>query len=99
MSTYTNIPNITLSNQFGKVSKIVWFEVQNSYHSFDLNLFIEPKATEDINLEIFNYGTKETLYKKTYVRRPNNSTTTINETIKLLHIPTKMSTKYGLIIL
>lgn len=94
MSTYSNIPDVSFSVPFGKVNKVLWFDVQNISSTFDINFYISPDQSKDINIEIFNYGSGINLFKKTYLKTANS--TTITETVKLTHIPNKMSTIYGM---
>lgn len=94
MSTYSNIPDVSFSVPFGKVNKIVWFDVQDISSTFDINFYIIPNQSKDINIEIFNYGSGSNLFKKTYLKSANSET--ITETVKLTHIPNKMTTIYGM---
>jgi hypothetical protein len=94
MSTYSNIPDVSFSVPFGKVNKIVWFDVQDISSTFDINFYIVPNQSKDINIEIFNYGSGSNLFKKTYLKSANSET--ITETVKLTHIPNKMTTIYGM---
>lgn len=94
MSTYSNIPDVSFSVPFGKVNKIIWFNVADTASTFDFNFFIVPNQSKDTNIEIFNYGSNTNLFKKTYLK--SASPETITETVKLTHIPNKMTTIYGM---
>jgi hypothetical protein len=94
MSTYTNIPTVSFTTPFGKVDKIIWFNVENTYGNFNVNFYLDPSQTNDINIMIFNYSSKRELFVKKYNKTPN--TATIIETVKLTHVPNNMSTIYGL---
>lgn len=94
MSTYSNIPDVSFSVPFGKVNKIVWLDVQDISSTFDINFYITPNQLRDINIEIFNYGGNLTLFKKIYRKSANSET--ITETVKITHIPNKMTTIYGM---
>ena len=94
MSTYTNIPSVSFSVPFGGVSKVIWFNVQNTYGTFNVNFYLDPSQTDDINIMIFNYSSKKELFVKKYNKTSN--LTTIIETVKLTHVPSTMSTIYGL---
>lgn len=93
MSTYTDIPDVSFSVPFGRVSKIVWFNVQNTYGTFNVNFYLNPSQSNDINIAIFNYSSKKELFLKKYDKTP--VATTISESVKLTHVPNNMSTIYG----
>lgn len=94
MSTYTNIPDVSFSVNFGQINKIVWFNVDDDNSIYDINFYITPNNSRDINIEIFNYMSKLTLFKKTYNK--SQDTNTIIESTKIIHVPNKMGTIYGL---
>ena len=92
--SYTTIPDITISPNFGTVNKIVWFNVNDTKGVFNVNLFITPSQSKDVNITIFNKDTKQTMYKKTYAKTAD--TTQITELVQINHIPGFMSTYYGI---
>ena len=91
-STTLKVPDI--SSNFGKINKIIWFNVSDLDGTYTINLHITPSQILDIDVKIFNYATKEEHFTKTYVKSSNN--TIINETIKIRHTPGLNSTIYGL---
>jgi len=92
--SYTTIPDITISSNFGTVNKIVWFNVNDTKGVFNVNLFITPNRSKDVNITIFNKETKQTMYNKTFAKSAD--TTQITELAQINHIPGSMSTYYGI---
>jgi len=64
--TYFNIPTKQISTNFGTLNKVIWFDITDINGTFNVNLFITPNQSSDINLTIFNKGSKEEMYKKKY---------------------------------
>jgi hypothetical protein len=93
MST-TNLKIPQISSTFGKIDKVIWFSVSNINGTYTVKLFITPSQSFDFTVEIFNYVTKDTHFKKVYKKSSNSSI--INETIKIKHTPTISSPIYGL---
>jgi hypothetical protein len=92
--SYTSIPLKQKSNFFGIVNKVIWFDVEDIKGTFTVNLFITPNQRDDINVVIFNKGSNEEMYKKTYNKSSNSSTITDN--VKIIHIPGQRTTTYGI---
>jgi hypothetical protein len=92
--TYYNIPTKQISSNFGTISKVIWFDINDINGTFTINLFITPNQSNDINLTIFNKGSKEEMYKKTYNKSSNSSA--INESVKLTHVVGKRTATYGI---
>jgi hypothetical protein len=91
-STILKIPQIT--NNFGKVNKIIWFNVSDVDGTYSINLHITPSQSFDTNITIFNYATKELHFSKTYQKSSNSGI--INQTVKIRHTPGLNSPIYGL---
>lgn len=89
-----SLPSVSVSTNFGTVKKIVWFEVSSSYGSFNMNFFITNDRDRDMNITIFNKGTNEVVFQKTYPLSPNLTTIIDNTTI--VHTPLTMSNVYGI---
>lgn len=93
----TTIPTIQISKNFGKISKIIFFQVSNTINgSFNVNLFITPSQISETKISIVNKNSKTTLYNKTYGKSPN--TNTISDVATIKHDPTTKSDIYGLIV-
>jgi len=92
--SYTTISDINVSSNFGVVNKVVWFNVSDIYGIFNVNFFITPNQSKDVNITIFNKDTKETIFSKKYFKSTN--TTQINEIIQITHIPGLRSNIYGI---
>jgi hypothetical protein len=93
----TTIPTIQISKNFGKISKIIFFQVSNTINgSFNVNLFITPSQISETKISIVNKNSKTTLYNKTYGKSPN--TNTISDVATIKHDPTTKSPIYGLIV-
>jgi hypothetical protein len=93
-TTYTTIPIKQVSNNFGFLNKVIWFDITDTNGTFFVNLFITPNQTNDMNVVIFNKGSKEELWKKTYNKSSNGSTT--NDSVTLTHIVGKRTAIYGI---
>jgi hypothetical protein len=91
-STILKIPQITID--FGKIDKIIWYNVTDVDGTYSLNLNVTPNQSFDINVEVFNYVTKEIHFTKTYQKSSNSGI--ISETIKIRHTPGINSPIYGL---
>ena len=92
--SYTSIPLKQKSNFFGTVNKVIWFDVADIKGTFTVNLFITPNQRDDMNVVIFNKGSNEEMYKKTYNKSSNSSV--ITDTVKLRHVPGQKSATYGI---
>jgi hypothetical protein len=90
--TTLKVPEI--SNNFNKVDKIIWFNVDDIDGTYSINLFITPSQSLDIIVSVFNYVTKEEHFSKLYQKSSNSGI--INETIKIRHTPGLNSPIYGL---
>jgi hypothetical protein len=90
--TTLKVPEI--SNNFNKVDKIIWFNVDDIDGTYSINLFITPSQSLDTTVSVFNYSTKEERFSKTYLKSSNSGI--INETIKIKHTPGLNSPIYGL---
>ena len=93
-TTYTSIPVKQISTNFGTVNKVIWFDVTGITGTFGVNLFITPNQSTDINIVIFNKGSNEELYRKTYNKSSDSSV--IIDTVKLRHVPGQKSETYGI---
>jgi len=93
-TTYTTIPIKQISNNFGTVNKVIWFDVTNIQGTFGVNLFITPNQSTDMNIVIFNKGSNEEMYRKTYNKSSDSSV--ITDTVKLRHVPGQKSETYGI---
>jgi len=92
--TYFNIPTKQISTNFGTLNKVIWFDITDINGTFGVNLFITPSQSSDINLTIFNKGSKEEMYKKKYNK--SSDSTAINESVKLTHIVGQRTVTYGI---
>ena len=94
MSTFLNIPTLSLSKPFGKVTKIIFFDVTNTFGVFTVNLFVTANRDLDTTIEIFNNESKEIVfskvYKKTALVKP------ISDPQKIKHVPGFHGTIYGI---
>ena len=90
--TTLKIPDIT--NNFGKMNKIIWFNVSDIEGTFSINLHITPSQSLDTTVTVFNYTTNKEHFSKIYPKSSNNGI--INETIKIKHTPGLNSPIYGL---
>jgi hypothetical protein len=90
--TTLKVPEIT--NNFGKVNKIIWFNVSDIEGTFSINLYITPSQSLDTTITVFNHTTNKEHFSKTYPKSSNNGI--INETIKIKHTPGLNSPIYGL---
>ncbi len=93
-TTYTSIPVKQISTNFGTVNKVIWFDVTGITGTFAVNLFITPNQSTDINIVIFNKGSNEEMYRKTYNKSSDSSV--ITDTVKLRHVPVQKSETYGI---
>ena len=93
-TTYTSIPVKQISANFGTVNKVIWFNVTGITGTFAVNLFITPNQSTDINIVIFNKGSNEEMYRKTYNKSSDSSV--ITDTVKLRHVPGQKSETYGI---
>jgi len=91
-TTILKVPDIT--NNFGKVNKIIWFNVSDIEGTFSINLHITPSQSFDTTISVFNYTTKKEHFNKLYPKSSNSDL--INETIKIKHTPGLNSPIYGL---
>jgi hypothetical protein len=92
--SYTSIPLKQTSNFFGIINKVIWFDVADIKGNFTVNLYITPNQRNDTNVVIFNKGSNEEMYKKTYNKSSNSSTITDN--VKIMHIPGQRTATYGI---
>ena len=93
----TNIPTIQVSKNFGKVSKVVFFQLGTNVNGFfKVNLYITPSQNNETNLIIINKNSNSPLYTKKYAKSSN--TNIISDVATIKHDPTLSSTKYGLIL-
>jgi hypothetical protein len=92
--SYTSIPLKQTSNFFGTINKVIWFDVADIKGNFTVNLYITPNQRNDMNVVIFNKGSNEEMYKKTYNKSSNSSTITDN--VKIMHIPGQRTATYGI---
>ena len=100
MSTFLNIPSLTLSKRFGKISKTIFFDISGNtangvYGVFTVNLYITPNQDADTNIVIFNKETKETVFSKTY-KKTSLNTTELFDPQKIKHVPGFRGTTYGI---
>ena len=93
-TTYSSIPNVTLDPYFGKINKLVWFTVSDSFGTFTVNLYLLSSQSSETTVTIFNKGTKETMFSQKYSRTPNSSS--IIDIAKITHIPGVLSPIYGI---
>jgi hypothetical protein len=95
--SYNTLPDVTISTVFGTIKKIVWFEVEynsGNYGTFNVNLFITADRTRDVKIIIFNNGSNQIVYEKTYFKTSNN--TSISDSVSITHTPSTMSSVYGI---
>jgi hypothetical protein len=92
--TYFSIPTKQISTNFGTLNKVIWFDVTDINGTFNVNLYIAPNQTNDVKLTIFNKGSKEEMYNKTYNK--SSDSTAINESVKLTHIVGQRTVTYGI---
>jgi hypothetical protein len=92
MSTTLLVPQI--STNYGKVNKIIWFNVSDVEGTFSVNLHITPSQNADTTISIFNQVNKKEVFNRTYIK--SKSSDIINETIKIKHTPGLDSNIYGL---
>jgi len=88
------IPDVNVSPNFGKINKVVWFIVEDNYGVFDVNLFITPNQSKDVNITIFNKETMNEKFKRTYNKSADK--TIISDTAKITHTPGLNSREYGI---
>lgn len=91
---YYKIPIKQTSTNFSTINKVIWFDVNDVNGTFIINLYISPNQSNDINVTIFNKGSKEEMYKKTYNK--SSDSTAINESVKLTHIVGQRTVTYGI---
>ena len=91
---YYRIPIKQTSTNFSTINKVIWFDVNDVNGTFIINLYISPNQSNDINVTIFNKGSKEEMYKKTYNK--SSDSTAINESVKLTHIVGQRTVTYGI---
>lgn len=94
MSTFLNIPTLSLSKPFGKVTKIIFFDVSDIFGVFTVNLFITPNKDLDTVIEIFNKESKEIVFSKTYKKTALASP--LFDPQKIKHVPGFKGTIYGI---
>ena len=92
--TYSSIPNTVIDQYFGKINKIVWFNVSDTYGTFVVNLYLEPSQSTETTVTIFNKETKEVMFTQKYSRTANSSS--IIDVAKITHIPGTLSPIYGI---
>ena len=92
MSTILKFPQI--NSDFGKINKIIWFNVLDVDGTFTINLHIEPSQSIDTTISIFNNGNKNEVFNRLYKKSSNSGI--INETIKIRHTPGLDSNVYGI---
>ena len=90
--TTLKVPQITTN--FGKVNKVIWFNVSDVDGTYSMNLHITPSQVADTLITIINRGNNNQIFSKTYPKSSNSSI--INETIKIRHTPGLKSPIYGL---
>ena len=93
-TTYTPIPVKQISTNFGTVNKVIWFDVTGITGTFAVNLFITPNQSTDINIVIFNKGSNEEMYRKTYNK--SSVFSTITDNVKIMHVPGQRTATYGI---
>ena len=93
-TTYTTIPNVTIDPYFGKINKIVWFTVSDTFGTFTVNLYLLPSQSSETTVTIFNKVTGEKMFTQKYSRTPNTSS--IIDVAKITHIPGVLSPTYGI---
>lgn len=91
---FYNIPMKQTSTNFGTINKVIWFDVNDVNGTFNINLYVSPSQSNDIKVTIFNKGSKEEMYKKTYNK--SSDSTAINESLKLTHIVGQRTATYGI---
>lgn len=91
---YNTIQDTQTSKRFGRIKKVVWFEITNINGSFDVNLYITPNQNQNTSIIIFNQSTKEEKFNKTYL----SSTTikTVSDTVKINYNSQFDSTIFGI---
>lgn len=82
------------NKNFGRIGKVIWFNVTDIDGTYGIDLHISPSQVDDINLSIFNQSTGIIVFKKTYQKSSNS--TIINDTIKIRHTPGLNTPIYGL---
>jgi hypothetical protein len=83
MSTTLKIAETTTN--FGRLNKVIWYNVTDVDGTYSIDLHITPSQVEDINVVVFNINSKVEIIRKTYKKSSNS--TIINETIKIRHTP------------
>jgi hypothetical protein len=94
MSTFLNIPTLSLSKPFGKVTKIIFFDVSDTFGVFTVNLFITANRDLDTTIEIFNNESKEVVFSKVY--KKTALTSPLFDPQKIKHVPGFKGTIYGI---
>ena len=92
--SYTSIPLKQTSNFFGTLNKVIWFDVADIKGNFTVNLYITPNQRNDMNVVIFNKGSNEEMYKKTYNK--SSDSTPITDNVKIMHVPGQRTATYGI---
>mgnify|MGYP000004705568 FL=1 len=92
--SYTSIPLKQTSNFFGIINKVIWFDVEDIKGNFNVNLYITPNQRYDMNVVIFNKGSNEEMYRKTYNK--SSVFSTITDNVKIMHVPGQRTATYGI---
>ena len=91
-----NIPSITYSNYFGKVSKVRWYKVTNYFGEYDVNLTIIPSQTNNSQVSIQNRQSTNGIEWSENIYR-NVSQTPIPRQVSVLHVPSLKAVEYVVI--
>ena len=94
MANTIDIPSKSYNTYFGNVKKCVWFEVTDNYNYFSAILNVERLQRNNVTLQLGNLNSSfSNLWSKTYPMSSNPQT--VQETLKISHIPQQNSTVYA----
>lgn len=94
MANTIDIPSKSYNTYFGNVKKCVWFEVTDNYNYFSVILNVERLQTYNVTLQIGNLNTEfNNLWSKVYPLSSNPQT--VQENLKISHVPQQNSTVYA----
>lgn len=94
MPNTIDIPPKSYNTYFGNVKKCVWFEVTDNYNYFSVILNVQRLQTQNVNLQIGNLNASfDSLWAKKYPLSSNPQT--VQENLKLSHVPQQNSTVYA----
>lgn len=90
------VPAITYSNYFGKISKVRWYRVTDNFNNYDLDLYIHTNGTIPSQARIENRANTTGFEWSESV--PANVTQVVEaRQITLLHVPTIKAREYVVI--